>query len=59
MNEVVIRGVKAIPIELKELKTQFDCFNYLLSEECLQYLTNQMNLYAHQKNNDIPFVTDA
>lgn len=59
VNEVVFRGVKEMPSDLMALKTPYQCFKYFVTDEFLQNLADQMNLYACQKNIDTRFTTNA
>lgn len=59
VNELVFHGVKEMPAELKELKTPYDCFRYFVTDDLLQFLAEQMNLYARQGNIKTRFTTNG
>ena len=57
-NELVFRGEKELPDNLKVLNTPYDCFCYFVNEELLQEISTQSNLYAHQKCIQTKFKVD-
>lgn len=59
VNEVVFRGEKQLPANLKELNTPYDCIRYFLNDDFFRQLSEQTNLYARQKNISTKFTTDA
>lgn len=58
VNEVVFRAPSVTSNDMHELKTPYDCFNHFLTDEFLQQLSDQTNLYARQKNVATRFVTN-
>lgn len=59
VNEIVFRGQKEMPPQIAALKTPYDCFDYFVTDEFLRQLADQMNLYAHQINDQTQFNTTA
>lgn len=58
VNEIIFRGEKELPNDVKALKTPFDFFQYFLTDDFYQHLVDQMNLYACQQKIEARFVTN-
>lgn len=52
----MFRGENQWPANFKELVAPYDCFRYFLTDEIIQSIAEQSNLYARQKDIATKFV---
>lgn len=59
VNEVVFRGQKQFPEEIKKLATPYECFRYFVDYTMVDHLVEQTNLYARQKDIRTNFIIQS